>query len=247
MPADGNQRTGATPTSRGRARTRWAPAAPAGAAGATAARRPNCRSANSAAGRVSTRAATDSDGATASAAAAALGHRAVLELRNPQGCGARLSDSRAGHGLAAPASGGRDHPSGRPRAAGGGRPSGARASSPRPELHTERGSGILGGADATTRSHHPEPDRRGPWTWTAAAGAAGCGAGAPQGRRDPGAGGYQDRQAHGREAQVAPLAFPELRFAVADLVPPGGPERARTPEAESPLEREGRRWPHRER
>jgi hypothetical protein len=54
----------------------------------------------------------------------------------------------------------------------------------------------------------------------------------------PGPGGYRDRQAHGREAHVAPLAFPELRLAVADLLPPGAPERERTPGAESPPERE---------
>jgi Uma2 family endonuclease len=45
--------------------------------------------------------------------------------------------------------------------------------------------------------------------------------------RDPGPSGYRNRQAHGRETAVAPLAFPELKLAVADLLPPGGPERER--------------------
>jgi Uma2 family endonuclease len=55
--------------------------------------------------------------------------------------------------------------------------------------------------------------------------------------RAPGPSGYQDRQTHQRGARVAPLAFPELRLAVADLLPPGGPERERRPEAAAPRER----------
>jgi Uma2 family endonuclease len=54
--------------------------------------------------------------------------------------------------------------------------------------------------------------------------------------RDPAPAGYRDRRAHGRAAQVAPLAFPELALTVADLLPPGGPERERTPEAEATRE-----------
>jgi Uma2 family endonuclease len=65
--------------------------------------------------------------------------------------------------------------------------------------------------------------------------------------RAPGPEGYLDRQTHGREAQVAPLAFPELRLAVADLVPPGGPERERAPGAKAPREHERGRGPELER
>ena len=55
--------------------------------------------------------------------------------------------------------------------------------------------------------------------------------------RAPGLPGYEDRQTHQRGAGVAPLAFPELRLAVADLLPPGGPERERPPEASAPRAR----------
>lgn len=53
--------------------------------------------------------------------------------------------------------------------------------------------------------------------------------------RDPSPAGYQDRQIHGRAARVAPLAFPELTIAVADVLPPSTP--AREQEAEPPRER----------
>ncbi len=42
--------------------------------------------------------------------------------------------------------------------------------------------------------------------------------------RDPGPPGHRDRQTPGRDARVVPLTFPELALAVADLLPPGGPE-----------------------
>ena len=45
--------------------------------------------------------------------------------------------------------------------------------------------------------------------------------------RDPGPPGYRDRQTNGLDARVAPLAFPELVLAVADLPPLGGLERER--------------------
>jgi Uma2 family endonuclease len=45
--------------------------------------------------------------------------------------------------------------------------------------------------------------------------------------RDPGPPGYRDRQTYDLDARVAPLAFPELELAVADLLPPGGLERER--------------------
>jgi Uma2 family endonuclease len=61
--------------------------------------------------------------------------------------------------------------------------------------------------------------------------------------RAPGPAGYRDRQPHERGARVAPLAFPELQLAVADLLPPRGPERARTAEAESSPERGRQRGP----
>jgi Uma2 family endonuclease len=65
--------------------------------------------------------------------------------------------------------------------------------------------------------------------------------------RAPGPLGYEDRQAHQRGERVAPLAFPELELAVADLLPPGGPERETAREAEPPRERERRRGPEVER
>jgi Uma2 family endonuclease len=65
--------------------------------------------------------------------------------------------------------------------------------------------------------------------------------------REPTPAGYQDRQTHQRGERVAPLAFPELALAVADLLPPGGPERERTPEAESPRDQERQGGPELER
>ena len=59
--------------------------------------------------------------------------------------------------------------------------------------------------------------------------------------RDPGPEGYRDRQAHGREARVAPEAFPELGLAVADLLPPGGPVREQARESDPPQREHGRR------
>jgi Uma2 family endonuclease len=52
--------------------------------------------------------------------------------------------------------------------------------------------------------------------------------------RDAGPAGYQDRQTHRRGERVAPQAFPDLALAVADLLPPGGPEREPMRAAESP-------------
>ncbi len=66
--------------------------------------------------------------------------------------------------------------------------------------------------------------------------------------RAPGPEGYRDRQTHGREAQVAPLAFPELALAVADLLPPDAPERERAQDAgRRQQERDRRRGPEPER
>jgi Uma2 family endonuclease len=45
--------------------------------------------------------------------------------------------------------------------------------------------------------------------------------------RDAGPAGYQDRQTHQRGERVAPLAFPDLELAVADLLPPSAVERER--------------------
>jgi Uma2 family endonuclease len=57
--------------------------------------------------------------------------------------------------------------------------------------------------------------------------------------RAPGPPGYEDRQTHHQGERVAPLAFPELQLAVADLLPPGGPERAQEQEAgQRPREQE---------
>jgi Uma2 family endonuclease len=65
--------------------------------------------------------------------------------------------------------------------------------------------------------------------------------------RDAGPAGYGDRQTHQRGERVAPLAFPELQVAVADLLPVGGPERERAPDAAPQREEERRRGPERER
>jgi Uma2 family endonuclease len=45
--------------------------------------------------------------------------------------------------------------------------------------------------------------------------------------RAPGLPGYQERQTHQSGERVAPLAFPDLQLAVADLLPPSGAERER--------------------
>lgn len=45
--------------------------------------------------------------------------------------------------------------------------------------------------------------------------------------RDAGPAGYLDRQTHRRGERVAPLAFPELALAVADLLPPGATDQER--------------------
>ena len=73
---------------------------------------------------------------------------------------------------------------------------------------------------------------------------AGAGAGGVPGARPAR---LRGPAAHQRGARVAPLAFPELVLAVADLLPAGGPERARAPEADPQRERERRRGPERER
>ena len=147
---------------------------------------------------------------------------------------------------------------------GGPRAGGARLGRERPPLRTDargrrrstlRGTGVdpragvadgarvghPGRADATTRSHHQEPDRHGQWKWTAGAGAAGCGAGAPRGRRGPGAGGAGppggrlDRAGHrdqqpplpaGRRGRAAPAGQglrPRPLGPAGDRVPGAGP------------------------
>jgi hypothetical protein len=63
--------------------------------------------------------------------------------------------------------------------------------------------------------------------------------------RDAGPAGYRDRRSHRPGERAAPPAFPEPALAVADLLPPGSPEREPAREAESPPERGRRRGPER--
>jgi Uma2 family endonuclease len=55
--------------------------------------------------------------------------------------------------------------------------------------------------------------------------------------RDPSPLGYQNRRTHQRGERVAPLAFPNLEIAVADLLPPDRPERTRDQDAQPREER----------